>query len=178
MKRKIILNLAMSIDGYISDEDGGFEWIVGENDNSKDTKEQFDFNKFLHTCDTIVMGRKSYEDIPQETFEEFKHTKIYVATNNEFKVNRENVEIINGDIVNKIVKLREEEGKNIWIFGGAILADSFIKADVIDEYIIGLIPCILGKGRRLFLENNPTINLHLENYSFSDGIAILTYTKR
>lgn len=178
MKRKIILNLAMSIDGYISDEDGGFEWIVGENDNSKDTKEQFDFNEFLNTCDTIVMGRKSYEDIPEETFEEFKHMKIYVVTNSEFKVNRDNVEIINGDIVNKILKIREEEGKNIWIFGGAILADSFIKADVIDEYIIGLIPCILGKGRKLFLENNPNINLHLENYSFSDGIAILTYTKR
>ena len=178
MKRKIILNLAMSIDGYISDEDGRFEWIAGENDNSKDTKEQFDFNEFLNTCDTIVMGRKSYEDIPEETFEEFKHMKIYVVTNSEFKVNRDNVEIINGDIVNKILKIREEEGKNIWIFGGAILADSFIKADVIDEYIIGLIPCILGKGRKLFLENNPNINLHLENYSFSDGIGILTYTKR
>lgn len=178
MERKIILNLAMSIDGYISDEDGGFQWIVGENDNSKDTKEQFDFNEFLDTCDTIVMGRKSYEDIPEETFEEFSNKKIFLATNKEIKVDRNNVEIISGDIVEKIIKLKEEEGKNIWIFGGAMLADRFIKADVIDEYIIGLIPCILGQGRKLFLENNPTINLHLENYSFSDGIAIITYTKR
>ena len=178
MKRKIIFNLAMSIDGYISDEDGGFEWIVGENDKSKDTKEQFDFNRFLDDCDIIVMGRKSYEDIPEETFEEFANKKIYVATNRKLKVNRENVEIINENIVETILKLKEEEGKNIWIFGGAILVDAFIKADVIDEYIIGIIPCILGRGRKLFLENNPTINLHLENYSFSDGIAILTYTKR
>lgn len=178
MKRKIILNLAMSIDGYICDEDGRFEWIVGENDNSKDTKEQFDFSKFLETCDTIIMGRKSYEDIPKETFEEFKHTKVYVASNKEIKISRENVEVINEDIVDKILSLREEEGKNIWVFGGALLADAFIKADVIDEYIIGFIPCIRGKGRKLFLENNPVINLHLENYSFSDGIAILTYTKR
>lgn len=88
------------------------------------------------------------------------------------------MEIINGDIVEKILKLKKEEGKNIWIFGGAILADTFIKADVIDEYIIGIIPCILGKGRKLFLENNPTINLHLKNYSFSDGIGVLTYAKR
>ena len=178
--RKIILNLAMSLEGYISDEDGGFEWIVGENDNSKDTKEQFDFdfNKFLDDCDTIVMGRKSYEDIPKETFEEFQNKKIYVATNKNLEVNEDNVEIINGDIVEKILQLKEIEGKNIWIFGGAILADAFIKADIIDEYIVGIIPCILGKGRKLFLENNPTINLHLKNYSFSDGIAIMTYSKR
>ena len=178
MNRKIIFNLAMSIDGYISDEDGGFEWIAGENNNSLDTKEQFEFNKFLETCDTIVMGRKSYEDIPRETFDEFSNKKIYLVTNKELNINKDNVEIINGDIVEKILKLKKEEGKNIWIFGGAILADAFIKADVIDEYIIGIIPCILGKGRKLFLENNPTINLHLNNYSFSDGIAVLTYTKR
>lgn len=178
MKRKIILNLAMSIDGYICDEDGGFEWIVGEGDKSKDSEYQFDFSKFLDTCDTIVMGRSSYEDIPGEIFEEYSNKKIYVATNQDIKINRKNVEIINGDIVEKILKLKEKEGKNIWIYGGAILADAFIKADVIDEYIFGFIPCILGRGRKLFLENNPTINLHLENYSFSDGIAIITYTKR
>ena len=178
MNRKIIFNLAMSIDGYISDKDGGFEWIVGENNNSLDTKEQFEFNKFLETCDTIVMGRKSYEDIPRETFDEFSNKKIYLVTNKELNINKDNVEIINGNIVEKILELKKEEGKDIWIFGGAILADSFIKADVIDEYIIGIIPCILGKGRKLFLENNPTINLHLKNYSFSDGIAVLTYTKR
>lgn len=178
MSRKIIFNLAMSIDGYISDEDGGFDWIVGEDNNSLDTKGQFEFNKFLEICDTIVMGRKSYEDIPRETFDEFSDKKIYLVTNKKLNINKDNVEIINGDIVGKILNLKKEEGKNIWIFGGAILADTFIKSDVIDEYIIGIIPCILGKGRKLFLENNPTINLHLKNYSFSGGIAVLTYTKR
>lgn len=178
MMRKIIFNLAMSVDGYISDDDGRFEWIVGENNNLLDTKEQFEFNKFLETCDTIVMGRKSYEDIPKETFDEFSDKKVYLVTNKKLSVSKDNVEIINGDIVEKILKLKKEEGKNIWIFGGAILADTFIKADVIDEYIIGIIPCILGKGRKLFLENNPTINLHLKNYSFSDGIGVLTYAKR
>lgn len=48
MSRKIIFNLAMSIDGYISDEDGGFDWIVGEDNNSLDTKGQFEFNKFFY----------------------------------------------------------------------------------------------------------------------------------
>ena len=77
MKRKIIFNLAMSIDGYVSDEDGGFEWIVGENDKSKDTKEQFDFNRFLDDCDIIVMGRKSmttYQKKPLKSLQIKKYT--------------------------------------------------------------------------------------------------------
>ncbi len=45
LMRKIILNLAMSVDGYIADEKGGFDWILGQGDKSADSKEQFDFQK-------------------------------------------------------------------------------------------------------------------------------------
>ena len=62
MARDIILNLAISLDGFICDEDGGFAWIGGQGDSRADTAEQFDFDAFLASCDTIVMGRKAYED--------------------------------------------------------------------------------------------------------------------
>ena len=52
------------------------------------------------------------------------------------------------------------------------------KAKIIDKYIIGIIPIILGKGRRLFLENNPKLKLHLNKYTIQEGITILEYTKR
>ena len=57
MKRKIILNLAMSIDGYIANEDGGFDWIVGDGDESLDTQNKWNYEKFLEGIDTVVMGR-------------------------------------------------------------------------------------------------------------------------
>jgi dihydrofolate reductase len=177
-KRKIILNLAISLDGYIADEDGGFDWIKGDGNKVLDTEKQFNFADFLNKIDILVMGRKSYEDIPLETIEDFSSKKIYVATSQKFETKYENIECINGDICKKILDLKEENGKDIWLFGGAELADHFIKADIIDEYIIGIIPIILGKGRPLFLGNNPKLKLHLNESTTQEGIVILRYTKR
>ncbi len=178
MERRVILNMAISLDGFITDIDGGFGWIVGDGDKSHDTESQFNFEDFTNSVDTIVMGRKAYEDCPEETLESFKKHKIYVATSKEMNSECENVEFINGDIVNLIEEERKKEGKAIWIFGGAGLADPFIKADVIDEYIIGFIPTILGSGRELFLKDNPTIKLHLKESTTQDGIVIVRYLKR
>lgn len=178
MKRKIILNLAISLDGYISDENGGFDWIVGQGDNSLDTKQQIDFFEFVNTCDIVVMGKKGYDDAPENSLDIYKDKKIYVVTNSKETPRKEYVEFIHGDVVNKILKERENEGKNIFIYGGAQIADLFIKENVIDEYILGIIPTILGSGIRLFLDNNPTIKLDLKEYSFLDGITMLRYSKR
>jgi dihydrofolate reductase len=56
--RKIILNLAMSLDGYIVDEEGGYAWIIGDEDKHLDTDANFDFPAFIENIDTVVMGRK------------------------------------------------------------------------------------------------------------------------
>ena len=177
-KRKIILNLAVSLDGFIATEKGGFDWIVGDGDKSHNTKKQFSFSDFLKTTDTIIMGRKAYEDSPSEGFEMFKSQKIYVITTKKLKNKYDNVEFINEDILKFVLNLQKKKGKNIWLFGGAGLTDEFIKADVIDEYIIGIIPTILGSGRKLFLENNPTIKLHFEECTIQEGIPIIKYSKR
>ncbi len=178
MTRKIILNLAISLDGYIADENGGFDWIKGDGNKSQDTKQQFSFEKFMNSVDVIVMGRKAYEDCPKETLNSFSSKKIYVATHKDLENKPENVEVISEEIVKKILDLKKKEGKDIWLFGGAGLTDNFIKEDVVDEYIVGLIPIILGSGRPLFLKDNPTINLHLEESTSQEGIVILRYSKR
>jgi len=174
MKRKIILNLAMSIDGYIASEDGGYDWIVGDGDDTLNTKNKFSFDEFLEDVDIVVMGKKCYD---QNMHNDYKNKKVYVATSQKIQ-DQDNLNFINGDIVKIIQEEREKEGKDIFLFGGGGLVDSFIKADIIDEYIIGIIPIILGKGRPLFLENNPTINLHLDECIVESGITILKYTKR
>jgi len=142
MKRKIILNLAMSLDGYILDDR---ENLIGL--RVMETKVMILRNNslsliFIRSLDIIVMGKKSYQDCTAEAMEMFKSTKIYVASSERLETKYDNVKFIEGDVVNQIVKLKEEDGKNIWLFGGAVLADQFIKADVIDEYIVGIIPII------------------------------------
>lgn len=174
MSRKVILNLAISLDGYIASEDGGFDWIVGDGDNRLDTVNQIDFNVFLEGVDVVVMGKNCYD---QNFHKDFKDKKVYVATSKNL-TDEDNVHFIGGDICKVIEEEKNKEGKNIFLFGGGGLVDPFIKADVVDEYIIGIIPIVLGKGRPLFLGDNPTIKLHLEEYSVSEGIIILRYTKR
>jgi len=178
MKRKIILNLAMSLDGFIADKDGGFDWIAGDGDKALDTDDKFNFEGFLKSVDAIVMGRKAFEDCPPEGMEMYKDQKILVATSKGLQTELKNVEFTQEDIVKKVLALKEQEGKDIWIFGGGQLADAFVKADIIDEYIIGIIPMILGSGRSLFLDNNPSMKLHLDECTSQEGIIILRYSKR
>lgn len=173
MTRKIILNLAISLDGYISDDEGGFDWIVGDGSNSLDTLNTWDHAKFLEGIDVVVMGKKCYD---QNLHEAFKDKKVFVATSKAMP-DAGNIRIINGDVCKLILEEKQKPGKDIYLFGGGVLIDYFIKADIIDEYIVGIIPIILGKGRSLFLKDNPTIKLKLKNYSIADGVVILQYSK-
>ncbi|MDU2673993.1 MAG: dihydrofolate reductase family protein [Clostridium sp.] len=174
MSRKIVLNLAISLDGYIASEDGSFEWIVGDGSDKLDTKNKYDFSKFLEGIDIVVMGKNCYN---QNFHLDYKEKTVYVATS-ELLDDYDNVRFVNKDIVKVILKEKKREGKDIFLFGGGKLVDSFIKADIIDEYIIGIIPTILGKGRALFLGNNPKIDLKLDEYVVDNGIVICRYSKR
>lgn len=174
--RKLILNLAMSLDGFISDEQGGFDWIVGHGDDCSNTKNSFDFSKFMGSIDTIVMGSKAYEDVVLKDLDTYEDKKIIVATSRLLE-KRKNVEFVNGDLCNKILKLKKEEGGDIWLYGGAIAVQDFIKEDLVDKYIVGIIPILLGKGRLLFKGDYNKINLHLDEVTVNDGITILIYNR-
>ena len=173
MTGKIILNLAVSLDGYIADKDGGYDWIVGDGNSTLNTENKWSHDKFLENIDVVVMGKKCFD---QDMHKEYQDKEVYIATSKEIE-DFENYHFINGDIVKKIEKLKNK-GKNIYLFGGGILIDSFVKADVIDEYVIGIIPTILGKGIKLFYDNNTKIDLKLEYYAVEDGIVIMKYSKR
>lgn len=171
--RKIILNLAMSLDGFIADESGGYDWIKGDGSNARDTALKYDFKHFLSDADTVVMGRKCYD---QGMHRDFNGKKVYIASKTRHD-NEANV-FFTDDICRAVLAEQQKEGKHIYLFGGGEMLDSFLREDIIDEYIIGIIPVILGRGRPLFMHGTPKINLHLYDYFIEDGIAILCYTKR
>ncbi len=174
MDGKIILNLAISLDGYIAGEDGGFDWIVGDGDDTLNTQDRLDFDKFLEGIDIVLMGRQCYE---QGMAEPFPTKTVYVATSSPKLKDSGNIKFIGGDIL-PIIKAECAAGKNVFLFGGGVVVDPFIKADVIDEYIVGIIPTILGRGRKLFLDNNPTIKLNLKRYTLDQGVMVMHYQKR
>lgn len=176
MKGRIILNLAVSLDGFIADEEGGYDWIAGQGDAALDTENQIAFADFLKGIDVVVMGKKSYQQGQDSYVKDYVGKRVYVATH-ETRRDEGNISFISGDIVETVLKERDA-GRNVYLFGGGILIDPFEKADLIDEYIIGIVPVLLGKGRPLFLGNNPRIPLRLEDYSLQDGIFTLRYGKR
>lgn len=173
MSGKIILNLAISLDGYIADENGGYGWIIGDGNSTLNTENKWDYNKFLDGIDVVVMGRNCYD---QNMHKDFQGKEIYIASSEKID-DYKNYHFISGNICESISKLKNE-GKSIFLFGGGILVDNFVKDDIIDEYVIGIIPTILGKGRKLFFENNPKIDLTLEYYSVEDGVIVMKYSKR
>lgn len=173
MKRKLILNLALSLDGFIADTSGGFAWIYGDGNPSLNTKESWSYDNFLKEIDTVVMGKHCYD---QNFHTSFSNKKVYVSTS-ENKTDYENIHFIRDDICKPILEELKQDGKHIFLFGGGITIDPFIKENIIDEYIISIVPILLGEGRPLFLNNNPRIRLYLEKYYISSGIATLHYKK-
>ena len=174
MCRKIILNLAISLDGYIANEDGGFEWITGDGKGLADTNEKFEFADFLQEVDSVIMGRNCYD---QDMHNDFVDKTVYIVTSKDME-NYDNVKFIKGDIVEFFLSEKTKIGKGMFLFGGGALIDTFMKANIIDEFIIGIIPTILGGGRKLFYDNNPEVKLILEESTIDGGIPIMRYTRR
>lgn len=144
MARDIILNLAISLDGFICDEDGGFAWISGQGDVRADTADHFDFDGFLASCDTIVMGRKAYEDC-LSSLPEAAEKRFLVASRTP-RAPEGRVVFLSADVVAEVLALKDRPGKHIWLFGGGELASDFIRADAVNRYIVGILPVIPGQG--------------------------------
>ena len=115
-----------------------------------DTADHFDFDGFLASCDTIVMGRKAYEDC-LSSLPEAAEKRFLVASRTP-RAPEGRVVFLSADVVAEVLALKDRPGKHIWLFGGGELASDFIRADAVDRYIVGILPVIRGKGRRLFQE--------------------------
>lgn len=174
MSRKLILNMAISLDGYISTKEGTYDWIVGDGDHRSDRGEALDFEKFNDDIEYVLMGRLAFEECDMMYY---ANKKVIVATSKRLD-DYDNITFVNENIVTYIERLKKESKGDIWLFGGGILVDTFLKVDAIDLYIIGIIPILLGSGRKLFVSSYAPLNLRLIESSSSEGVVILKYLKR
>lgn len=175
MKRELIVNLALSLDGYVAREDGSYDWIQAPADSVPNTPLQFDNAAFFESCNTVVMGHKSFLELGLEDIPGAKEKQFLVARRGP-EEKKGNVHFT-PDLVASVKELLAEEGGPIWLFGGAQIADSLIAEDLVSEYILGVVPVILGKGRRLFDQTLPEIPLKLVESTVTDGIAMLRYRR-
>jgi dihydrofolate reductase len=136
--RKVILSVAVSLDGFIEGPHGEYDWCP-----TPSSKEMSDF---MNSIDVIFMGRKSYEMAGVSMFPD---KECYVFSNTLEKV-MGSPKIIAGDFIAAVNKIKQEPGKNIWLFGGAKLTTDFINHQLVDEMWLGLVPIVLGAGTSLF----------------------------
>ncbi|MBZ9534976.1 dihydrofolate reductase [Cytobacillus oceanisediminis] len=173
-QRKLVLLIATSLDGYIATKDDSLDWLFkveGEGDNG--------ISEFYETVDTILMGRKTYDWIITHMTEEFpyKNKECYVFSRQENE-DTEDVKFIKEDIIDFTNKLKNEEGKNIWIVGGGDLLHSFIKEKLVDEFIITIAPTIIGEGVPLFKEDEYQLELYLKGTRCFNQFVELHYKRR
>jgi len=173
--RKVFLYISMSLDGFIATKDDDLSFLsIVEKEG-----EDYGYAAFSQQIDTYIVGRKTYEKVIDliGTFPAAKDYDCYVLTRQD-RTPEEGITFYSGDIVELINQIRAEEGKHIYCDGGAEIVKLFMQADLIDEYIISIIPILLGEGKRLFIGGISTQGLiHQSTKTFESGLVQLHYLR-
>ena len=175
--RKIILYIAMSLDGYIADKNGGVDWLSGQDAEEED---EGTYSEFVQGVDTVVMGWNTYAQLRTELSPKiwpYEELISYVITHRDEK-STDNIKFVGEEPCELIARLKEMPGKDIWICGGSSIIQPLIRENLIDEYRISVIPTILGDGILLFGNWKTELQLRLKETKMYNGIAELVYTRR
>ncbi|MDW5563168.1 MAG: dihydrofolate reductase family protein [Methanomassiliicoccus sp.] len=166
--RHVVLYLAVSLDGHVARRDGSVDWLPTEG------PEDHGYAQFLSTVDTVVMGRTTYEQLLTFGPYPYRGMEGYVFTSRR-RGQDANVRFVSGAVKTFASELRSAPGKDIWLVGGARLAQSFLAAGEVDRVIITVVPRLLGEGIPLF-GRGPERPLRLVSCeTFSDGLVQLRY---
>lgn len=176
--KKVILNLAVTLDGFIEGSNGEIDWCILDDDMK--------FDHFVSGIDTIFYGRVSYDawgkynpddyasEADKALWKEVHSKKKYVFSHQQR--NDPGAVFISDDIVAKVNEIKQKAGGDIWLYGGAGLIGTFIKNDLIDIYMVSVHPVALGKGKPLFENLADRLELKLINTAtFRSGVVQLTY---
>lgn len=179
--RKVIFESAVSLDGFIQGPNGELDWLELEHSC-------FNTYQFFSRFDTIFYGRKAYEqlgvatslpgDLPatqRQFLSNTNYMRKYVFSRTAKHV-AGNGMVIKENIETEVKRIRGEEGRHIWLFGGADILKTFAELDLVDDYILQVLPVLLRAGKPLFESNHRPGDLMLvRKDQLSSGIVRLHY---
>ena len=173
-RRKVIVHIATSADGYIARPDGDLDWLT-----SRPAPEGFyGMNAFMKSIDTMLIGRKTYDASLRlgATFDSKKSRTIVFSRDAPPADVPSGVEFVNDPIGPFTSHLREQPGKDIWLMGGGDLIASFLDEHAIDEFVISVVPVFIGDGVPLIARRHRNVPLDLQSTErFDDGLVQLRY---
>lgn len=166
--RKVILNLAVTLDGFIEGPNGEIDWCL--------TDQDYGMSAFMKTVDTIFMGRKSYELMNSlSATNPFAHLTTYVFSSTLTSVGP-NTKIVKGVIEKEAAAIKRQPGNDIWLFGGAQLITAFLNAGLVDQLLLAVHPLLLGSGKRLFQDVRTRVPLELVGTTeYPSGLVQMLY---
>lgn len=178
MMKKVILDLAVTLDGFIEGPNGEIDWCIMDDD--------MDFEGFLLGIDTIFYGRVSYEawgNFNPEADASKAEQKLWQDVHSKQKFvfskkasNDGKATIVHTDIAGKVAEIKAQGGKDIWLYGGAQLIKTFIDLKLVDVYRIAVHPIALGDGKPLFEDLKERVKLKLiKTNVFRSGVVQLIY---
>ncbi len=175
--RKLSLFIATSLDGYIAkpNDDLSFLKLVEKEG------EDYGYAKFTDTIDTIILGRKTYDYVLKEIgsshYDNGKRNVFVITRTKRPSVGK--TTFYTGNLTELVQRLKSESGKNIYCDGGAEIVNELLKSDLIDEFIISIVPVLVGNGTRLFKDGSPEQQLELVNSkTFDTGLTQLHYKRK
>lgn len=175
--RKISLFIAMSLDGFIAKPNNDLSFLNLVEKEGED----YGYTEFTSRIDTLIIGRKTYDYVLKEigsSHYENGNRDIYVITRTE-KPQTGRTRFYTGEITELIKRLKSEEGKDIYCDGGAEIINELLKHGLIDEFVISVIPILLGNGTRLFQDGRPEQILEFVTAkTFETGLTQLHYKRK
>lgn len=177
--RKIILQLAISLDGFIEDAQGEYDWCFMDQD--------YGMADFLKRIDTIFLGRRTYDmmkDLPVNPDDPFTvspaHVRQYVFSNTLDTISgNATYELINRDSLQWIKEYKQTAGQDIWLFGGASLTSSLFQAHLVDELVLAVHPILLGSGKSFTQGLSERVRLDFSgSVNYNTGLVMMQYTVR
>lgn len=167
--RPIIYNVAASLDGFIADAEGKFEWIPED--------ETVDFAAIFANVDTVLIGRRSYEDVRRMGGEPWRPgMRVYLFSRGVDPASVRGITVVREDAASVVAALREEAGDGeIWLFGGGTLFAALLAAGQVDRVEVTLVPILLGGGVPLAPAVQRTKLILTKTHRYPTGMVSLSY---
>jgi dihydrofolate reductase len=155
--RKFIVYVATSADGFIARADGSVDWL-----DRPSPKGNYGMNTFYRSIDGAVLGRKTYDFAASHGMSiPCPGKKNYVLSRTLEKAANPEVTVVSDSVANFADRLRNEKGRNVWLMGGAESVAAFLDCGQVDEFIIHVIPKMIGEGIPLVAPRHRDLSLKL-----------------
>ena len=174
----VTLHVVASLDGFIAKKDNSVSWMDSSGDVYGRGVTDDGADEVLQAIDCYVLGSNTYEHALELGWP-YGETPTVVMTHRELPCTRKSVQFYSGDVNRLVDEVLASRYSNIWLVGGAMLGQSFLRHGLVDEIRLMIAPVTLGEGLRLFGDSGTEQRWNLKNVvAYKNGYVELSYRRQ